>query len=105
MVKDRGKSSTQPTRRGPSRRGRSNIRDEDEYLRKTRANLGDEQALQAHAMCHRPDSTSRCTVKEPCDQYVRWQILESLKFYELASLFGPQLRELDLEVLELVHRL
>jgi hypothetical protein len=96
LVKDRSKDTTQPTRPGPSRRGGSNIRKgkEKEYIRETKARLGDEQALRDHAMCHRPDSANPCTLKKPCDQLVRWQLLEWLKFYEIAVLFGPGLREL-----------
>jgi hypothetical protein len=105
LVKDRSKDTTQPTRRGPSGRGGSNIRKgkkEKEYIRVTKARLGDEQALRDHAMRHRPNSANPCTPKEPCDQHIRWQLLEWLKFHEVAALFGPELRELHADTSEQV---
>jgi hypothetical protein len=102
MAKDQSKNSTQPTRRGPSGRGRSNIGKKKDYIPKTKAKLGDEQALRDHAMRHRPGSASPCTLKKPCDQYVRWKVLEWLKFDEIAALFGPDLRELQAKTTELV---
>ena len=100
MVKDRSKDSTQPTQRGPGRRGGSNIKNEKEYIRKTKARLGDEQALRDHATQHRRGSANPCTEKRPCDQYVRWQLLKWLKSYEIAALLGPGVREMHAEFAE-----
>ena len=100
MVKDRSKDSTQPTHRGPGRRGGSNIKNEKEYIRKTKARLGDEQALRDHATRHRRGSANPCTQKRPCDQYVRWQVLKWLKSCEIAALIGPGVREMHAEFAE-----
>jgi len=102
MVKDRSKDSTQPTRLGPSRRVPSNIQNEEEYISKTKATLGDEQALRDHATRHQPGSANPCILKKPCDQYVRWQVMKWLLFYEIAALFGPALRKHQAEFLEQV---
>jgi hypothetical protein len=102
MVKDQSKNSTQPTRSGPSGSGRSNIGKKKGYIPKTKARLGDEQALRDHAMRHRPGSANPCTLKKTCDQQVRSQLLEWLKDAEIAVLFGPDLRELHAKTTELV---
>ncbi len=101
MVRKQRVNSTQPTRKGPGRRGGSSIKDDKVYVDKVKSELGDEQTLRDHEKRHQAGATNPCELSDKkCDQYVRWLVLELLQVAETGTHVGSDLRELATVIME-----